>query len=67
MRLLDQVCAFMPPKMKLDMSGRVQAWALEKRRDAMDQLGMREEPPPQPPPPGKNGRDPIDTSGSEQW
>jgi hypothetical protein len=69
LRLLDQVCAFMPPTIKLDLSERIQEWAHEKRRDAMDQLGLRDETPPVPPapPPGTNGREPIDTAGQERW
>jgi hypothetical protein len=66
-RWLDQLCAIMPPRMKLDYANAIEQWAHQKRRDAMDQLGLRDEPPPAPTPPGRNGQNPIDTSGEAGW
>lgn len=47
---LDRFCAILPARVKLELAEGVQDWAAQKRRDAMEQLGLSDEPEPAPPP-----------------
>jgi hypothetical protein len=46
---IEKVFAVMPPRIKLEIAERIGEWSEEKRRDAMDQLGLTDDAEPEPP------------------
>lgn len=42
---LERLCAVMPPRLKMEIAERIEEWAREQRRIAMQQLGLSDAPP----------------------